>query len=68
MSCGTGVTAAALMSAYNEVGFNRVEVKTLGGKLSVEFTKLSPNHFEDIWLCGPAVLVFKGEMELGIGN
>jgi diaminopimelate epimerase len=68
LSCGTGVTAAALISAHNDVGFNRVEVKTLGGKLSVEFTKLSPTHFEDIWLCGPAVLVFKGEMELGIGS
>ncbi len=30
-SCGTGVTAAALISAHNDKGFNRVEVKTLGG-------------------------------------
>ena len=32
-SCGTGVTAAALISAHNDKGFNRVEVKTNGGKL-----------------------------------
>ena len=64
LSCGTGVTAAALMSAHNPRGFNRVEVKTHGGSLSVEFNKTADNHFENIWLCGPAELVFTGEMEL----
>ena len=64
MSCGTGVTASALMSAHNEKGFNRVEVKTPGGSLSVEFDKMDDQHFENIWLCGPAELVFKGEMEI----
>ncbi len=64
LSCGTGVTAAALVSAHNERGFNRVEVKTIGGKLSVEFNKISDNEFDDIWLCGPAEFVFKGEIEL----
>ena len=39
-SCGTGVTAAALVCYHNENGFNDVEVKTLGGKLSVEFDRL----------------------------
>ncbi len=29
LSCGTGVTAAALVFANNEKGFNRVEVHTL---------------------------------------
>jgi len=66
MSCGTGVTAAALVSAHNSRGFNRVEVRTLGGKLSVEFDKISDTEFQDIWLCGPAELVFKGELELNI--
>ncbi len=64
LSCGTGVTAASLMSAHNERGFNRVEVKTMGGHLSVEFNKLSDHHFTDVWLCGPATSVFKGEIEL----
>ena len=32
-SCGTGVTAAALVSYHNENGFNDVQVKTLGGSL-----------------------------------
>jgi diaminopimelate epimerase len=63
-SCGTGVTAAALMSAHNENGFNRVEIKTPGGSLSVEFEKIDDQHFENIWLCGPADLVYKGEIEV----
>ncbi len=63
-SCGTGVTAASLMSAHNDRGFNRVEVKTPGGHLSVEFNKLSEHEFDNIWLCGPATFVYKGEIEL----
>ncbi len=64
LSCGTGVTAAALLSAHNEKGFNTVEVKTPGGTLSVEYNKIDDENFEDIWLCGPAVFVFKGEITL----
>lgn len=64
LSCGTGVTASALMNAHNEKGFNRVEVKTPGGHLSVEFNKIDDEHFDNIWLCGPAVLVYKGVIEI----
>ncbi len=64
MSCGTGVTASALMNAHNDRGFNRVEVKTPGGFLSVEFNKLDDENYENIWLCGPAEQVYKGEIEL----
>ncbi|HRF26504.1 MAG TPA: diaminopimelate epimerase, partial [Ferruginibacter sp.] len=64
LSCGTGVTAAALVSAHNARGFNRVEVKTPGGNLSVEFNKMDDGHFENIWLCGPAEKVFIGEIEV----
>lgn len=64
LSCGTGVTAAALLAAHNENGFNTVDVKTPGGNLSVEYNKIDDDHFNDIWLCGPATLVFKGEVEI----
>lgn len=64
LSCGTGVTASALLAAHNENGFNTVEVRTKGGSLSVEFNKIDDQHFEDIWLCGPAEFVFKGEIEI----
>jgi diaminopimelate epimerase len=64
LSCGTGVTASALVSAHNDNGFNRVEVKTPGGNLSVEFDKKDDEHFENIWLNGPADFVFKGEIKV----
>jgi diaminopimelate epimerase len=64
LSCGTGVTAAALVSAHNDNGFNDVAIKTTGGNLHVEFEKMSETHFTNIWLCGPATFVFKGQIEL----
>lgn len=64
LSCGTGVTASALVAAHNDNGFNRVEVKTKGGNLNVEFEKKSEQEFENIWLSGPATFVFSGEIEL----
>ncbi|MFZ9661685.1 MAG: diaminopimelate epimerase [Chitinophagaceae bacterium] len=63
-SCGTGVTACALVSAHNDRGFNNVYVKTLGGELSVEFERVSDTEFKEIWLCGPAKYVFSGEIEI----
>jgi diaminopimelate epimerase len=63
-SCGTGVTAAALVCYHNENGFNEVEVKTLGGNLSVEFSRVDEDRYEDIWLCGPAEKVFEGSVEI----
>jgi diaminopimelate epimerase len=66
LSCGTGVTASALIAAHNENGFNRVEVKTIGGNLSVEFDKVSDTEFKNIWLSGPATFVFSGEYEIKI--
>ena len=64
LSCGTGVTASALAFAHNDYGFNRVNVKTPGGNLAVEFNKINESSFKDIWLCGPAAFVFKGETEV----
>ena len=63
-SCGTGVTAAALVCYHNENGFNDVEVKTLGGLLSVEFDRTDENKYENIWLCGPAEKVYEGTIQL----
>src|SRR5690606_16926844 len=63
-SCGTGVTASALVCFHNENGFNNVTVKTLGGSLSVEFDRLEEEKYENIWLCGPAEKVYEGKAEL----
>ncbi|MDP9230753.1 MAG: diaminopimelate epimerase, partial [Bacteroidota bacterium] len=64
LSCGTGVTAAALVCFHNDNGFNRVEVKTLGGDLSVEFDRIDESGFQNIWLCGPAEKVFEGDVQV----
>lgn len=64
LSCGTGVTAASLMNYHNEHGFNCVQVQTKGGQLSVEFDRIDEEHFTNIWLCGPALHVFEGDLIL----
>ncbi len=64
LSCGTGVTAAALVFAYNHNGFNHIEVQTPGGHLAVEFTKLENGGFTNICLCGPAEAVFQGSLPI----
>lgn len=63
-SCGTGVTASALVSAHNETGFNQVDVETLGGRLSVEYDRISDTSYRNIWLIGPAEYVFEGHINI----
>lgn len=62
-SCGTGVTASALVCSHNDNGFNRVEVQTKGGELSVEFDKIG-DRYQNVWLNGPAIKVFEGTVEI----
>ena len=64
LSCGTGVTAAALVYANNEAVKNgEIDVITSGGKLKVRYNK-NADQFTDIWLIGPAQYVFKGDMDV----
>ena len=72
LACGTGVTAAAMayyVSKGWQVDLFEVSIKAKGGLLHVSFR---PNHnneiptFSDVWLTGPAVQVFKGEIRLDL--
>lgn len=63
LSCGTGVTAAALSHALRNGSGSEVNVETKGGSLKVMFEKVG-DGFQDIWLCGPAKKVYKGEIEI----
>jgi len=63
-SCGTGVVASALVFYHNENGFNEVQVKTLGGTLTVEFDRRDDESYSNIWLTGPAEKVFEGTTEV----
>ena len=64
LSCGTGVTASALVCYHNERGFNEVTVYTRGGKLTVEYDRTDDDTFNNIWLCGPAEKVYEGTVEV----
>ncbi|MEO6916418.1 MAG: diaminopimelate epimerase [Chitinophagaceae bacterium] len=66
LSCGTGVTASALVSFHNETGYNNVRVITKGGRLEVEFDRSHDGKFTNIWLSGPAEFVFEGEIEVPV--
>jgi diaminopimelate epimerase len=63
LSCGTGVTAAALAASFK--GYSSpIKIKTLGGDLSVEFKFSQSGTFDEIFLIGPAKMVFEGDLEL----
>ena len=62
LSCGTGVTAVALVAG--QLGYDSpIEIETFGGKLHVEFTR-NGTGFRNIWLTGPVKLVFEGTIEI----
>lgn len=60
-SCGTGVTAVALAMHYlGTLAASPARIDTPGGELEVHFAATG-GGYSDIWLKGPAQLVFKGE-------
>lgn len=63
LSCGTGVTAAALATSFENIS-SPVKINALGGELSVEFKVSQSGTFEEIFLIGPAKMVFEGDLEL----
>jgi diaminopimelate epimerase len=63
LSCGTGVTAAAIVHAYQD-GSNEIAIKTPGGNLRVSFIKQNNQFFSNIFLCGPATFVFSGKIKI----
>jgi len=63
LACGTGVTAVALaMYVQNFTTKKNVKLLVEGGELEVSFEK-NDNLFENIFLKGPAKLVYKGNLD-----
>ncbi len=64
LSCGTGVTAAALSWADKfKINEGEIKINALGGNLKVLF-KRNQTGFNNIYLTGDAIFVFKGEIQL----
>lgn len=66
LSCGTGVTAAAIALYLNEKNKEAQKttfIKTMGGNLTVSFTK-TDDGFTNIFLIGPAVHTFSGQVNI----
>ena len=63
LSCGTGVTAAALVcGALTQQ--KSIQIRTLGGNLRVTFEGNAQEGFDNIWLIGPAQQVYAGQIQL----
>ena len=64
LSCGTGATAVALaMHSLGKVDSNEVKIEVEGGELSVRFDYVN-NTYQQVFLKGPATLVFQGLISL----
>ena len=64
LSCGTGVTAAAIATFNAGITTEKkIDIDALGGKLSVSFEK-DNETYKKIFLTGPATFVFKATIEI----
>ena len=64
LSCGTGSVAAAVATYLEyESTEQSFHLQAPGGKLKVSFKKPTKGNFENVWLEGPATLVFSGKIE-----
>ncbi len=67
LACGTGSVAAALCAASGSGDGNKsIPVQTRGGLLEVSFEKTGESDFSEIWLTGPAKMVYRGTVDTDI--
>ena len=64
LSCGTGITAAAIAATCKGTGNFHSFIETPGGSLEVRFTKPAALSATNVLLTGPAAFVYKGEIDL----
>lgn len=63
LSCGTGVTAAAVGAVIRKKHQPPVRVSTDGGELTVDF-EMDEEKIRNVWLEGPVKKVFDGTIEI----
>ncbi|MCF7568160.1 diaminopimelate epimerase [Sabulilitoribacter arenilitoris] len=62
LSCGTGVAAVAIAMHYiGETEKKLITLQTQGGNLQVSFN-IENGVYNNVWLIGPAKMVFQGEI------
>lgn len=64
LSCGTGVTAAAIAATCSATGSFSTGIETPGGHLQVSFIKNTPVSATNVVLTGPAIFVYSGSIEV----
>lgn len=63
LACGTGATSVAIASHHSGLLKDNIcHIKMPGGDLTVEFEKTGDEQYKNIYLTGPAVCVFEGEI------
>jgi diaminopimelate epimerase len=63
LACGTGAVAAAIALLEEKTGITSpISISALGGELKVYVNK-NCGYYQDIWLEGPAAMVFEGTIE-----
>jgi len=63
LACGTGATASALVAAFLGITASPVEIITSGGdRLVIVFELKNGDSAENVFLKGPAYVVYKGEL------
>lgn len=60
LSSGTGATAVALTLAHTQHFISPITVHTRGGILIVSFERSRPDSFTQVYMAGPAEMVFQG--------
>ena len=60
LSSGTGATAVALTLAHTQDFTSPIPVHTRGGTLTVSFTRSASASFTQVYMAGPAEMVFQG--------
>jgi diaminopimelate epimerase len=65
LSCGTGATACALLwDSITGEALKEISVKVKGGKLKVRFERDGKGGYREIYLIGPATLVYHGVIDV----
>ena len=64
LACGTGACAAVVTGIREGLLDDTVQVETRGGRLTIRWAAVENDPNCSVWMTGPAVTVFEGEIEI----